>query len=149
MLWSGSLGCVCLVATCNFFFFRWNTFPPSLPTMILTECVLIYMEPEKSKNVIGWFGERFSTALFLNYEPVCYMMLCLLGTNYFLCGQNISRSDLMIDLDKPCGQTSLLVKYSHKYGPRSLKRVILMGHFCLRQIQDSNGNYNIWHTCRP
>lgn len=42
----------------------------TLPTMFLTECVLVYMEPEKSREVIKWVGTNFSTALFLNYEPV-------------------------------------------------------------------------------
>ena len=42
----------------------------SLPTMFMTECVLVYMEPEKSREVIKWAGTNFSTALFLNYEPV-------------------------------------------------------------------------------
>lgn len=42
----------------------------SIPTMILTECVLVYMEPGKSQEVIDWFGRSFHTALFLNYEPV-------------------------------------------------------------------------------
>lgn len=49
---------------------------PSLPTMILTECVLVYMEPDKSENIVRWFGENFHTALFLNYEPVC-TALCM------------------------------------------------------------------------
>ena len=42
----------------------------SLPTMFLTECVLVYIEPEKSRKVIEWAGTTFSTALFLNYGPV-------------------------------------------------------------------------------
>lgn len=42
----------------------------SLPTMILAECVLVYMEPDKSKDIVHWFGKHFPTALFLNYEPV-------------------------------------------------------------------------------
>ena len=42
----------------------------SLPTMFLTECVLVYMEPEKSRKVIEWAGSNFTTSLFLNYEPV-------------------------------------------------------------------------------
>lgn len=42
----------------------------TLPTMFLTECVLVYMEPDKSREVIRWAGTNFSTALFLNYEPV-------------------------------------------------------------------------------
>lgn len=45
----------------------------SLPTMFLTECVLVYIEPEKSCKVIEWAGTTFGTTLFLNYEPVsCY-----------------------------------------------------------------------------
>ena len=53
----------------------------SLPTMFLTECVLVYMEPEKSRKVIKWAGTTFSTALFLNYEPVssCVYVLYLLA----------------------------------------------------------------------
>lgn len=47
----------------------------SLPTMFLTECVLVYMEPEKSRGVIKWAGTNFSTALFLNYEPVRTLIL--------------------------------------------------------------------------
>ena len=49
----------------------------SLPTMILTECVLIYMEPEKSREVVKWFGKQFKTALFLNYEPVRPVIICV------------------------------------------------------------------------
>lgn len=47
-----------------------HPFHSSVPTIILTECVLVYMEPEKSKEVIKWFGKRFDSAIFLNYEPV-------------------------------------------------------------------------------
>ncbi|XP_064381999.1 leucine carboxyl methyltransferase 1-like isoform X2 [Halichondria panicea] len=42
----------------------------SLPTLFLTECVLVYMDPDKSREVIRWAGNNFSTALFLNYEPI-------------------------------------------------------------------------------
>ena len=45
----------------------------TLPTIFLTECVLVYMEPEKSREVIKWAGTNFGTALFLNYEPVRFL----------------------------------------------------------------------------
>ena len=41
----------------------------SLPTLFLAECVLIYMEPERSKALIDWAGRNFATAVFLNYDP--------------------------------------------------------------------------------
>ena len=41
-----------------------------IPTLFMTECVLVYMEPEKSRKVIEWAGSNFRTSLFLNYEPV-------------------------------------------------------------------------------
>lgn len=50
----------------------------SLPTMILTECVLVYMDPDKSRDVVDWFGQHFPTALFLNYEPVCMYVRTIL-----------------------------------------------------------------------
>ncbi|XP_031554492.1 leucine carboxyl methyltransferase 1-like [Actinia tenebrosa] len=42
----------------------------SLPTVFITECVLVYMEPNKSATLINWAGSHFKTALFLNYEQV-------------------------------------------------------------------------------
>lgn len=41
-----------------------------LPTLLIAECVLVYIEPNLSSQLINWAGKRFSTALFLNYEPV-------------------------------------------------------------------------------
>lgn len=41
-----------------------------LPTLFLAECVLVYMEPEKSAAIIDWVGRNFKTALFINYEQV-------------------------------------------------------------------------------
>ena len=42
----------------------------SLPTVFITECVLVYMEPEHSAAIINWAGSNFKTALFINYEQV-------------------------------------------------------------------------------
>ena len=35
---------------------------PSLPTLLLFECVLAYMEPAQSSYIISWFTERFRAA---------------------------------------------------------------------------------------
>ncbi|KXJ20453.1 Leucine carboxyl methyltransferase 1 [Exaiptasia diaphana] len=40
----------------------------SLPTIFIAECVLVYMEPEKSSALLDWAGKNFTTAVFLNYE---------------------------------------------------------------------------------
>ncbi|XP_046854725.1 LOW QUALITY PROTEIN: leucine carboxyl methyltransferase 1-like [Xenia sp. Carnegie-2017] len=42
----------------------------SLPTVFITECVLVYLHPKESETLIKWAGENFPTALFLNYEQV-------------------------------------------------------------------------------
>ncbi|KAM6166782.1 leucine carboxyl methyltransferase 1 [Erethizon dorsatum] len=41
-----------------------------LPTLLITECVLIYMTPEQSANLIKWAANSFETAMFINYEQV-------------------------------------------------------------------------------
>lgn len=42
----------------------------SLPTVFITECVLIYMEPKHSAAIINWAGSNFKNAVFINYEQV-------------------------------------------------------------------------------
>lgn len=42
----------------------------SLPTLIIAECVLVYMPPEDSANLINKLGSNLSTAAFLVYEQV-------------------------------------------------------------------------------
>uniref|UniRef100_A0A671FQT2 Leucine carboxyl methyltransferase 1 n=1 Tax=Rhinolophus ferrumequinum TaxID=59479 RepID=A0A671FQT2_RHIFE len=41
-----------------------------LPTLLITECVLVYMSPEQSANLIKWAASSFGTAMFVNYEQV-------------------------------------------------------------------------------
>jgi [phosphatase 2A protein]-leucine-carboxy methyltransferase len=43
---------------------------PDKPTMILTECVLVYMETSEARRILSWASGMFPTALFVNYEPV-------------------------------------------------------------------------------
>ncbi|XP_036316084.1 leucine carboxyl methyltransferase 1 isoform X3 [Pipistrellus kuhlii] len=39
-----------------------------LPTLLVTECVLVYMTPEQSANLIRWAASSFETAMFISYE---------------------------------------------------------------------------------
>uniref|UniRef100_A0A8C6M384 Leucine carboxyl methyltransferase 1 n=1 Tax=Nothobranchius furzeri TaxID=105023 RepID=A0A8C6M384_NOTFU len=41
---------------------------PELPTLLLSECVLVYMTPSQSSNLVHWAAETFHTAMFINYE---------------------------------------------------------------------------------
>ncbi|CAK9149394.1 unnamed protein product [Ilex paraguariensis] len=43
---------------------------PSLPTFIIAECVLIYLDPDSSCAIVGWASKTFSTAIFFLYEQV-------------------------------------------------------------------------------
>uniref|UniRef100_A0A8D3DL90 Leucine carboxyl methyltransferase 1 n=1 Tax=Scophthalmus maximus TaxID=52904 RepID=A0A8D3DL90_SCOMX len=43
---------------------------PELPTLFLSECVLVYMTPSQSSNLLHWAAETFHTAMFINYEQV-------------------------------------------------------------------------------
>lgn len=42
----------------------------SLPTFIIAECVLIYLDPASSRAIVGWASKTFSTAIFFLYEQV-------------------------------------------------------------------------------
>lgn len=44
------------------------------PTFILAECVLVYMELHSGKVLLKFFSEKFSTAIFVNYEQVSIKM---------------------------------------------------------------------------
>ncbi|KAK4794617.1 hypothetical protein SAY86_012611 [Trapa natans] len=43
---------------------------PSLPTFIIAECVLIYLDPDSSHSIVGWASRKFSTAVFFLYEQI-------------------------------------------------------------------------------
>ncbi|ROL51714.1 Leucine carboxyl methyltransferase 1 [Anabarilius grahami] len=43
---------------------------PELPTLFLSECVLVYMTPEQSSKLVHWVADTFPTAMFINYEQV-------------------------------------------------------------------------------
>nr|CAB3263402.1 leucine carboxyl methyltransferase 1-like [Phallusia mammillata] len=42
----------------------------SVPTLFLTECVLVYIPPEDSMAILKWCAESFTDAVFVNYEQV-------------------------------------------------------------------------------
>uniref|UniRef100_A0A2K6CTG6 Leucine carboxyl methyltransferase 1 n=1 Tax=Macaca nemestrina TaxID=9545 RepID=A0A2K6CTG6_MACNE len=41
-----------------------------LPTLLIAECVLVYMTPEQSANLLKWAASSFEAAMFINYEQV-------------------------------------------------------------------------------
>ncbi|XP_063285036.1 leucine carboxyl methyltransferase 1 [Pelobates fuscus] len=41
-----------------------------LPTVLVAECVLVYMTPEQSSRLLKWAADTFPTAMFINYEQV-------------------------------------------------------------------------------
>ena len=43
---------------------------PSLPTLLLSECVLVYLEPEDSCAIIAWAARTFKRSVFVTYEQV-------------------------------------------------------------------------------
>lgn len=42
----------------------------NVPTMFLTECVLVYMEPESTTMLLRWIVNNFNDVFFINYEQV-------------------------------------------------------------------------------
>ncbi|KAK7277151.1 hypothetical protein RIF29_18302 [Crotalaria pallida] len=42
----------------------------SLPTFIIAECVLIYLDPDSIRAVVGWANQTFTTAVFFLYEQI-------------------------------------------------------------------------------
>ncbi|BDA43511.1 tRNA wybutosine-synthesizing protein 4 [Coccomyxa sp. Obi] len=45
-------------------------FDPQLPTYVLAECVLVYMEADESAAVVRWLGKFLSTAACVVYEQI-------------------------------------------------------------------------------
>jgi tRNA wybutosine-synthesizing protein 4 len=46
------------------------TLDPKQPTLIIAECVLIYLEPHVSRAVVKWAADKFETAAFVIYEQI-------------------------------------------------------------------------------
>ncbi|PKA53327.1 tRNA wybutosine-synthesizing protein 4 [Apostasia shenzhenica] len=42
----------------------------SLPTFIIAECVLIYLDPNSTCSIVRWASKAFSTAIFFVYEQI-------------------------------------------------------------------------------
>ena len=42
----------------------------SLPTIFIAECVLVYIEKNKTDELLRWISDHFSSAVFVNYEQV-------------------------------------------------------------------------------
>lgn len=42
----------------------------SLPTLFISECVLVYVEPDAVTRLLSWITQRFKNAAFINYEMV-------------------------------------------------------------------------------
>lgn len=57
-----------------YLFFCWKEFScvlfPSLPTLLVAECVLVYMTPQQSASLLKWAASTFPVAMFINYEQV-------------------------------------------------------------------------------
>lgn len=50
--------------------------PHSAPTYILSECVLVYMDPGESSRVVGWLARTFQAAAAMAiYEQVRALLL--------------------------------------------------------------------------
>ncbi|CAM6084519.1 unnamed protein product [Calypogeia fissa] len=43
---------------------------PSLPTVVIAECVLIYLDPQVSRAVVKWAADKLTTAIFVIYEQI-------------------------------------------------------------------------------
>lgn len=42
----------------------------SLPTVFITECVLVYVDLDKTNVMLKWISDNFTSAYFINYEQV-------------------------------------------------------------------------------
>jgi len=75
----------------------------SLPTFIISECVLIYLDPDSSRRIVGWASQTFSTAIFFLYEQVTTFIISLFYYDYYFHGNEVgsflhtfNRSSLMM-----------------------------------------------------
>lgn len=42
----------------------------SIPTLLLAECVLVYIESNQCSNLLKWMSSHFSSSMIVNYEQV-------------------------------------------------------------------------------
>ncbi|KAH8550415.1 leucine carboxyl methyltransferase 1 [Umbelopsis sp. PMI_123] len=49
---------------------RHHGLQPDIPTLFISECVLIYLAPEDSQIILKWITENVSSCLFLLYEQI-------------------------------------------------------------------------------
>ncbi|KAI5478317.1 leucine carboxyl methyltransferase [Pseudohyphozyma bogoriensis] len=42
---------------------------PSLPTLLLAECVMVYLPPETNNEILSWISGTFSDAAVISYDP--------------------------------------------------------------------------------
>jgi O-methyltransferase involved in polyketide biosynthesis len=42
----------------------------SLPTLFISECVLIYLAPEESQSILDWITANVQNTMFLLYEQI-------------------------------------------------------------------------------
>lgn len=46
-------------------------FSPDIPTLFLSECVMIYIEPDKSDSIVQWAAQAMKApAMFLTFEQI-------------------------------------------------------------------------------
>lgn len=42
----------------------------TMPTLFMSECVLVYIDSHKTKELLKWIADEFPAAMFINYEQV-------------------------------------------------------------------------------
>ncbi|KAK4701572.1 hypothetical protein P7C70_g4657, partial [Phenoliferia sp. Uapishka_3] len=42
---------------------------PSIPTLLLAECVLVYLPPETTSEILRWFKKHFDSGSVVSYDP--------------------------------------------------------------------------------
>lgn len=62
----------------------------SLPTFIIAECVLIYLDPDSSRSIVGWASKAFSSAVFFLYEQVFLLIILTFCDSLIIFLQNCS-----------------------------------------------------------
>ncbi|PVU95680.1 hypothetical protein BB559_001254 [Furculomyces boomerangus] len=47
-----------------------NGFDSSIPTLVLAECVLVYLDPKYSNAIVDWMDKSLDSVLFFSYEQI-------------------------------------------------------------------------------